>query len=205
MTLTKETLQTYTINELKKEISKTNIKRYSTLKKNEVINLMLKKEHIDKFNHLKKKEPKKKEMKKDIRKFFSPNPKKETKKQETKKQETKKQEKKEVDIKSLNNEADKLIESLSKYRTKEMTKKYKRINNIPSNVYKEIVSFWKNNYKKVHNIMDIYNSLKNNKKTDSTPYFKRINILSTINNEYESIIGNFNLKKNNIPEYKYIK
>tara|TARA_R110002073_G_scaffold2239_1_gene15398 strand:- start:3311 stop:4186 length:876 start_codon:yes stop_codon:yes gene_type:complete len=57
-------LNTYTTLELKKEISKTNLKRYSKMKKKEVINLMLK--HPQKFNHLeaKKKEPKKKVVKK---------------------------------------------------------------------------------------------------------------------------------------------
>ena len=79
-----EILKTYTTPELKKEISKTNLKRYSKMKKIEVINLMMK--HPQKFKHIeaKKKEPKKKETKKKAPK------KKETKKKEVKKKAPKK-------------------------------------------------------------------------------------------------------------------
>lgn len=51
-------LSSYSLAELRKEISKTNIKKYSTLKKADVIQLMLKSEHKDKFHHLKMKEKK---------------------------------------------------------------------------------------------------------------------------------------------------
>ena len=51
-------LSSYSLAELRKEISKTNIKKYSTLKKADVIQLMLKSEHKDKFHHLKMKEGK---------------------------------------------------------------------------------------------------------------------------------------------------
>tara|TARA_R110002073_G_scaffold2239_2_gene15403 strand:+ start:441 stop:1442 length:1002 start_codon:yes stop_codon:yes gene_type:complete len=69
---------TYTNPELKKEISKTNLKRYSKMKKNEIITLMLK--HPQKFKHIEAKEAKKKEPKK-----------KEPKKKEVKKKEVKKE------------------------------------------------------------------------------------------------------------------
>ena len=51
-------LSSYSLAELRKEISKTNIKKYSSLKKADVIELMLKSEHKDKFHHLKMKEGK---------------------------------------------------------------------------------------------------------------------------------------------------
>lgn len=50
---TLEILKTYTAVELKREIGKTRIKKYSHLKKNDLINLMLKPEHINKFHHMK--------------------------------------------------------------------------------------------------------------------------------------------------------
>ena len=46
-------LKTYTLDELRKEISKTNIKGYSKLKKLDLIELMLK--YKDRFKHLKPK------------------------------------------------------------------------------------------------------------------------------------------------------
>ena len=52
---TREILQSYTVTDLRKEISKTNIKGYSSMKKSEVIELMMKPEHKSKFNHLKMK------------------------------------------------------------------------------------------------------------------------------------------------------
>jgi len=58
----RDILNSYNVRELKKEISKTNIKGYSRMKKNEVIDLMMKNE--DKFKNMKMKgmepEPKKK-------------------------------------------------------------------------------------------------------------------------------------------------
>ena len=48
-------LEGYTVKELRQFISKTNIKRYSTLKKDELIKLMTKKEHIAKFKKIKRK------------------------------------------------------------------------------------------------------------------------------------------------------
>jgi len=48
---TKEILNSHSISTLKKEISKTNIKGYSTMKKNEIINLMLK--NKERFSHIK--------------------------------------------------------------------------------------------------------------------------------------------------------
>lgn len=63
-----EILSTYTAPELKKLISATNIKGYSKLKKEGLIKLMLREEHVDKFKSIKKKEmrtgdPKEKEAK----------------------------------------------------------------------------------------------------------------------------------------------
>ena len=51
----KDILEDYTVKELRQIISKTNIKRYSRLKKDELINLMTKKEHIAKFKKIKRK------------------------------------------------------------------------------------------------------------------------------------------------------
>ena len=50
----KDILNSYSTPELKKEISKTNIKGYSKMKKADIIELMIK--HMDKFSHLKMKE-----------------------------------------------------------------------------------------------------------------------------------------------------
>ncbi len=55
-------LNTYSTTELKKFISQSNIKKYSKLKKDELINLMVKTENVNKFKHIKPKE--KKERKK---------------------------------------------------------------------------------------------------------------------------------------------
>jgi len=73
----RDILQSYSVNELKKEISKQNIKGYSKMKKAEIINLMMK--HKDKFTYLKKKEMKKKEEPKK-KEQPKPEPKKEKKK-----------------------------------------------------------------------------------------------------------------------------
>jgi len=56
---TKEILQSHPVTILRKEISKTNIKGYSKMKKNEVIELMLKAENKEKFKHIKMAESKK--------------------------------------------------------------------------------------------------------------------------------------------------
>ena len=60
MTATKEILASHPVTTLKKEISKTNIKGYSKMKKAQVIELMLKEEHIDKFKDIKMAEKKSK-------------------------------------------------------------------------------------------------------------------------------------------------
>ena len=62
MTVTKEILASHPVTTLKKEISKTNIKGYSKMKKAQVIELMLKEEHVDKFKDIEMAE--KKERKK---------------------------------------------------------------------------------------------------------------------------------------------
>ena len=49
-------LNSYSLKELKKIISSTNIKGYSKMKKDEIIKLMMKQEHKDKFKDIKKKE-----------------------------------------------------------------------------------------------------------------------------------------------------
>ena len=54
----KDILNSYSLSELKKEISNLNIKGYSKLKKSELIELMMK--HIDRFSHLKMKDKKSK-------------------------------------------------------------------------------------------------------------------------------------------------
>jgi hypothetical protein len=64
----KDILNSYSVSELRKLISSTNIKGYSKMKKSELINLMVKKENIDKFKNVKSKtkpapKPKKKEEK----------------------------------------------------------------------------------------------------------------------------------------------
>ena len=84
--ISRDILNSHPISHLKKEISKTNIKGYSKMKKNEIIELMMK--TPKRFSHIEKYEPKKKETKKAEPK------KKETKKAEPKKKETKKEPKK---------------------------------------------------------------------------------------------------------------
>jgi len=49
---TVEILKSHNLKELRAEVSKTNIKRYSKLKKAELISLMMKKEHMDLFHHM---------------------------------------------------------------------------------------------------------------------------------------------------------
>tara|TARA_R110001632_G_scaffold173706_2_gene293174 strand:- start:147 stop:611 length:465 start_codon:yes stop_codon:yes gene_type:complete len=66
MTVTKEILASHPVTTLKKEISKTNIKGYSKMKKAQVIELMLKEEHVDKFKDIEMAE--KKERKKAVKK-----------------------------------------------------------------------------------------------------------------------------------------
>ena len=88
----RDILESYSVNELKKEISKQNIKGYSKMKKSEIINLMMK--HKDKFAYLKKKETKKKEEPKKKKEEQKPEPKKEMKKKEEPKPEPKKEMKK---------------------------------------------------------------------------------------------------------------
>lgn len=52
--ITKEILISHPVSVLKKEISKTNIKGYSKMRKLELIDLMMKPEHAGKFSHIKK-------------------------------------------------------------------------------------------------------------------------------------------------------
>jgi len=72
---TKEILRSHPVTILRKEISKTNIKGYSKMKKNEVIELMLKAENKEKFKHIKmakKKQRVKTESKKEAPKKAEP-------------------------------------------------------------------------------------------------------------------------------------
>ena len=62
----RQILESHPVSVLKKEISATNIKGYSKMKKSEVIDLMLKKEHREKFSHIKSAEGKKKAEPKEI-------------------------------------------------------------------------------------------------------------------------------------------
>lgn len=55
---TKKILESHPVSVLKKEISKTNIKGYSKMKKSEIIDLMMKPEHKDKFHHIEMAKPK---------------------------------------------------------------------------------------------------------------------------------------------------
>ena len=65
--ITKEILESHPVSVLKKEISKTNIKGYSKMKKSGIVSLMLKPEHSKRFSHIKKAEKKgKKEAPKKI-------------------------------------------------------------------------------------------------------------------------------------------
>jgi len=50
---TVEILKSHNLKELRAEVSKTNIKRYSKLKKADLIELMMKEEHKDLFHHMK--------------------------------------------------------------------------------------------------------------------------------------------------------
>jgi hypothetical protein len=49
---TVEILKSHNLKELRKEVSKTNIKKYSKLKKADLIDLMMKSEHKDLFHHM---------------------------------------------------------------------------------------------------------------------------------------------------------
>ena len=49
---TREILESHSVTVLKKEIGKTNIRGYSKMKKSEVIELMMKPEHKDRFHHI---------------------------------------------------------------------------------------------------------------------------------------------------------
>ena len=50
---TKDILNSYSVVELRKEVSKTNIKGYSKMKKSEVVELMMKPNNKPKFHHIK--------------------------------------------------------------------------------------------------------------------------------------------------------
>ena len=63
MALTREILKSHPISTLKKEISKTNIKGYSKMKKDEIVELMMK--NKERFGHIKMAEKKKQVSKKD--------------------------------------------------------------------------------------------------------------------------------------------
>lgn len=52
---TKDILNSYSVVELRKEVSKTNIKGYSKMKKSEVVELMMKPNNKPKFHHIKAK------------------------------------------------------------------------------------------------------------------------------------------------------
>ena len=89
--ITKEILLSHPVSVLKKEISKTNIKGYSKMRKLELIELMMKPEHTKRFGHIKmgasyipgdlkplskaKKEPVKKDKKIGIKRTPKPAPK----------------------------------------------------------------------------------------------------------------------------------
>ena len=49
---TVEILKSHNLKELRSEVSKTNIKKYSKLKKADLIDLMMKSEHKDLFHHM---------------------------------------------------------------------------------------------------------------------------------------------------------
>jgi len=55
---TKKILESHPVSVLKKEISMTNIKGYSKMKKSEIIDLMMKPEHKDRFHHIEMAKPK---------------------------------------------------------------------------------------------------------------------------------------------------
>ena len=50
---TREILETYTLSELRDEVRKTNLKRFSVMKKSELIEKMIEPQHRGKFHHLK--------------------------------------------------------------------------------------------------------------------------------------------------------
>jgi len=74
----RDILNSYSVTELRKFISSSNIKGYGKMKKKEIVDLMVKKENVDKFKHIKmkpkkeRKAPKKKEPKKEAPKKEAP-------------------------------------------------------------------------------------------------------------------------------------
>ncbi len=173
----KDILNTYTLTELKKIISQSNIKRYSKLKKNELIELMTKDEHVNKFKHIKEK-GKKERVKKEIIK-------KETKSTITKSELQSKRKaviKKTVDIKDKKNELNiintyiKLRESFRKGNVK-----------FP----KFVCSSWISEY--------IYNYIL--EKNSSDCYF---GVMNFFNNKSALFIG-FDWRKRKISNYDVIK
>ena len=123
----RDILQSYSVNELKKEISKQNIKGYSKMKKAEIINLMMK--HKDKFTYLKKKETKKKEQPKK-KEEQKPEPKKVMKKKEEpkkvmkKKEEPKKEMKKKEEPKKKDEKLSDIMKELENIEDKVFDKKF---------------------------------------------------------------------------------
>jgi hypothetical protein len=75
--VTKEILQSHPVSVLKKEISKSNVKGYSRMKKAEVIELMLK--HKEKFSHIEMATSVPKKEKKKVFKFIKTKAKKDKK------------------------------------------------------------------------------------------------------------------------------
>jgi len=90
--ITKEILESHPVSVLKKEISKTNIKGYSKMKKSGIVSLMLKPEHSKRFSHIKKAETK---GKKEAPKKEAP------KKEEPKKEEPKKESAGQIEAKRI--------------------------------------------------------------------------------------------------------
>ena len=169
----KDILATYTLKELKQEVKKANdklniIKRYSTLNKPQLINLMI--EHKDKFKHLKQKE--KKIIKKEPKKIIKKEPKKETKK--IIKEEPKKETEEEKILKLINNQTNSIKLLSDKILTPKQIKN-KGMNQKEGMKYLEGLSTEFNNLNKER--LEINKFLAGKNKSDFPIITKQINIL----------------------------
>jgi len=172
----KEILSTYTAPELKKLISSTNIKGYSKLKKDGLIKLMLREEHIDKFKSIKKKEmrtgdPKEKEAKAKSKLL----------------KEFKKRAKPAVKAFELKEDQKKLTKALEKKFPKKKEEEPKKEDNLLKNLKKFIDEYNTNEIKK-------QNLTKENLKKYTNPYFEK---LEKIEKQLENVDDEIEFFKNN--------
>jgi len=146
--ITKEILESHPVSVLKKEISKTNIKGYSKMKKSGIVSLMLKPEHSKRFSHIKKAETKGK---------------KEAPKKEAPKKESASKKNTEKEVKKIKEELDKIRNRVytEQFNLKQLRQKIKSKEDIKK-INKEIEDIQKEANKKQSDLKKYDNEKKFN-------------------------------------------